>query len=87
MRVPERTAQHREKLHVLGGFFAAAVFMRFILAITHPKIFIPYPPMVYKGEMRIDKEQQKLVARIKRIGGQVDSIERSLTTGSDWLMS
>ena len=31
----------------------------------------------------IDKEKQKLVARIKRIRGQVDSIERSLTTGDD----
>ncbi len=30
-----------------------------------------------------DKEQQKLVARIKRIRGQVDSIERSLTTGDN----
>jgi DNA-binding FrmR family transcriptional regulator len=29
------------------------------------------------------KEKQKLVARIKRIRGQVDSIERSLTTGDD----
>jgi DNA-binding FrmR family transcriptional regulator len=32
---------------------------------------------------RIDKEKQKLVARIKRIRGQVDSIKRSLTTGDD----
>jgi len=31
----------------------------------------------------IDKEKQKLVARIKRIRGQVDSIERSLTMGDD----
>lgn len=31
----------------------------------------------------IDKEKQKLVARIKRIRGQVDSIERSLTTADD----
>jgi DNA-binding FrmR family transcriptional regulator len=31
----------------------------------------------------IDKEKQKLIARIKRIRGQVDSIERSLTTGDD----
>ncbi|HET9101435.1 MAG TPA: metal/formaldehyde-sensitive transcriptional repressor [Acidobacteriaceae bacterium] len=31
----------------------------------------------------IDKEKQKLVARIKRIRGQVDSIERSLTTDDD----
>lgn len=30
-----------------------------------------------------DKEKQKLIARIKRIRGQVDSIERSLTTGDD----
>ena len=31
----------------------------------------------------MDKEQQKLVARIKRIRGQVDSIELSLTGGDD----
>ena len=31
----------------------------------------------------IEKEKQKLVARIRRIRGQVDSIERSLTTGDD----
>lgn len=31
----------------------------------------------------LDKEKQKLVARIKRIRGQVDSIERQLTTGDD----
>lgn len=31
----------------------------------------------------IDKEKQKLVARIRRIRGQVDSIERSLSTGDD----
>jgi DNA-binding FrmR family transcriptional regulator len=31
----------------------------------------------------IDREKQKLVARIKRIRGQVDSIERFLTTGDD----
>lgn len=31
----------------------------------------------------IDKEKQKLVARIKRIRGQVDSIERVLTDGDD----
>jgi len=31
----------------------------------------------------LDKEKQKLVARIKRIRGQVDSIERSLTTEDD----
>jgi len=31
----------------------------------------------------VDKEKQKLIARIKRIGGQVDSIERSLTAGDD----
>jgi DNA-binding FrmR family transcriptional regulator len=31
----------------------------------------------------IEKEKQKLVARIKRIRGQVDSIERSLSAGDD----
>ena len=31
----------------------------------------------------IEKEKQKLVARIRRIRGQVDSIERSLSTGDD----
>ena len=31
----------------------------------------------------IDKEKQKLVARIKRIRGQVESIERSLTAGDN----
>ena len=31
----------------------------------------------------LDKEKTKLVARIKRIRGQVDSIERSLTSGDD----
>ena len=30
-----------------------------------------------------DKEKQKLVARIRRIRGQLDSIERSLTTADD----
>ena len=31
----------------------------------------------------LEKEKQKLIARIKRIRGQVDSIEPSLTTGDD----
>lgn len=31
----------------------------------------------------MDKEKQKLVARIRRIRGQVESIERSLTAGDD----
>ena len=31
----------------------------------------------------IEKEKQKLIARIKRFRGQVDSIERSLTTDDD----
>jgi DNA-binding FrmR family transcriptional regulator len=33
--------------------------------------------------MHNDKEKQKLVARIKRIRGQVDSIERSLSAEED----
>lgn len=39
--------------------------------------------MVKENMTEIDKEKQKLVARIKRIRGQVDSIERSLTAGDD----
>ena len=31
----------------------------------------------------IEREKQKLVARIRRIRGQVDSIERSLSSGDD----
>jgi DNA-binding FrmR family transcriptional regulator len=31
----------------------------------------------------LEKEKQKLVARIRRIRGQVDSIERSLSNGDD----
>ena len=31
----------------------------------------------------LEKEKQKLAARIKRIRGQVDSIARSLTAGDD----
>jgi DNA-binding FrmR family transcriptional regulator len=31
----------------------------------------------------IEREKQKLIARIKRIRGQVDSIERSLTADDD----
>jgi DNA-binding FrmR family transcriptional regulator len=31
----------------------------------------------------LEKEKRKLVARIKRIRGQVDSIERSLSSGDD----
>jgi len=31
----------------------------------------------------LEKEKQKLIARIRRIRGQVDSIERSLTTDDD----
>jgi DNA-binding FrmR family transcriptional regulator len=46
---------------------------------------VPYLLKVYAQEKMtgIDKEKQKLIARIKRIRGQVDSIERSLTTGDD----
>jgi DNA-binding FrmR family transcriptional regulator len=31
----------------------------------------------------VEKEKQKLVARIRRIRGQVDAIERSLSSGDD----
>ena len=46
--------------------------------------YIIAPYGIGKGKMsHLDREKQKLVARIKRIRGQVDSIERSLTTGDD----
>jgi hypothetical protein len=37
--------------------------------------------IVQENISHIDKEKQKPVARIKRVRGQVDSIEPSLTTG------
>ena len=44
-----------------------------------------HTPIGYsQGNMsHLENEKQKLVARIKRIRGQVDSIERSLTAGDD----
>jgi DNA-binding FrmR family transcriptional regulator len=46
---------------------------------------LSYAPRSSRPEnmSHVDKEKQKLVARIKRIRGQVDSIERSLTAGDD----
>jgi len=46
---------------------------------------IVYPGRIYsEPEMsHLEKEKQKLVARIRRIRGQVDSIERSLSSGDD----
>ena len=49
-------------------------------------LILYHTPLGYKqgkNMAEIDKEKQKLVSRIKRIRGQVDSIERSLTTGDD----
>ena len=44
-----------------------------------PKAVIAYPPGVYGRIMaNLDKEKQKLLARTRRIRGQVDAIERSL---------
>lgn len=65
--------------------------------VHSPSIMLPRPlgvstlkmlyhiPLAYKqGKMsHLEKEKQKLIARIKRIRGQVDSIERSLTTDDD----
>jgi len=47
--------------------------------------FLYHIPLAYRqGKMsHLEKEKQKLIARIKRIRGQVDSIERSLTTDDD----
>jgi DNA-binding FrmR family transcriptional regulator len=47
-------------------------------------IFYHTPLWYLKEDMtHIDKEKQKLVARIRRIRGQVDSVERILTAGDD----
>ncbi len=55
-----------------------------ILLIDHLLLYIIPPYGISKEDMpELDKEKQKLVARIKRIRGQVDTIERSLTTGDD----
>lgn len=32
---------------------------------------------------RISKQKQKLLSRIKRLGGQVDAVERSITQGDE----
>jgi DNA-binding FrmR family transcriptional regulator len=47
--------------------------------------FLYHIPLAYRQEKmsHLEKEKQKLIARIKRIRGQVDSIERSLTTDDD----
>jgi len=50
-------------------------------------IFIPYPGGIYEAKVHTEKEkrstesreQQKLIARVRRIRGQVDAIERSLS--------
>jgi DNA-binding FrmR family transcriptional regulator len=39
--------------------------------------------MVFEVSFRLNKLQQKLAARIERIRGQVDPIERSLSGGDD----
>src|SRR5260370_15164217 len=87
-RVPERSSQDRKALGVLGGSCAEFMLIRCSVsparmeALAFP--FLPYPPRIYKEIMsHIDKEKQRLVARIKRIRGQVDSIERSLTEEDD----
>jgi FrmR/RcnR family transcriptional regulator, repressor of rcnA expression len=73
---------------VLGG--SCAEFMLIGCSVSPARMealafyFFTIPPRIYKEIMsHIDKEKQKLVARIKRIRGQVDSIERSLTAEDD----
>lgn len=55
--------------------------------VNVPLIKIYHIPLGYRQKKEnmshFDKEKQKLVARIKRIRGQVDCIERSLTAGDD----
>src|SRR5258708_17899604 len=72
---------------MLGG--SCAEFMLIVASVSpahnaRASHLVSYPLRVCKEIMsHIDKEKQKLVARIKRIRGQVDSIERSLTTEDD----
>jgi DNA-binding FrmR family transcriptional regulator len=44
-----------------------------------------HTPLGYNQNLmgHIDREKQKLAARIKRVRGQVDSIDRILTAGND----
>ena len=48
-------------------------------------VFLLYhiPVGYIAGMCPIERERQKLVARIRRIRGQVDAIERSLSSGDD----
>jgi DNA-binding FrmR family transcriptional regulator len=51
-----------------------------------PSCILYHTPLGYvqgKTMAHTDKDKQKLVARIRRIRGQVDSIERSLSAGDD----
>ena len=47
------------------------------------KIYSISPYHIMKRMSHTEREKQKLVARIHRIRGQVESLERSLTTGDD----
>jgi len=51
--------------------------------LPNSKYHIPLGYGQRQSMSHFDKDKQKLVARIKRIRGQVDSIERSLTSDDD----
>lgn len=61
--------------------FVVQVLLRGQLSLLKCKV--SYPPRISSSMSHLDKDKQKLVARIKRIRGQVDSIERSLTSDDD----
>jgi DNA-binding FrmR family transcriptional regulator len=71
----------------LCGIYAHIWFSLLLRGRSSPLINVYHIPLAY-GQVKesmshLEKEKQKLVARIKRIRGQVDSIERSLTSDDD----
>lgn len=67
--------------HRRSGFYCVSIIA--LDRIITRRVYTISPYGIVKPMTHIDREKQKLVARIKRIRGQVDSIERSLTTGDD----
>lgn len=50
----------------------------------HRLIFVTYPPIVLSREMsHTIREKEKLVLRVRRIRGQIEAVERALTTETE----
>jgi DNA-binding FrmR family transcriptional regulator len=41
------------------------------------------PKTVHDKSLAVSKEKQKLLSRIKRLGGQMDAVERAVTDGDE----